>query len=73
MIGPKTRSVADALDLTWAPTPSDQVPRAMDRRTYQSIDSPELRWFVRRTFRRNPGDIYVGLADIVRREAQAGR
>jgi hypothetical protein len=73
VIGPKTRELADALDRTWVPMKIDPEPRIMDLPTYQAIESPALRWIVRRSTRWTPGDIYVGINDVVQRQAQSGQ
>jgi len=72
IIGPMSKTAAEAIDRTWVPLPDDPEPRIMDLPTYQTVQSSSLRWIIRRSTRRTPGDIYVGIGDIVRREAQSG-
>jgi uncharacterized protein YwqG len=71
-LGPASKELADYLDRVWVVLPDD-TPSEMNQETFDSIESPDLRWIVRCMFRRTPEGEYVGVADIVQREAKTGR
>ena len=69
---PQSTEVAQYFDRVWVSQPDDEGPDVMDVTKYQSLSSAELRWLIRCMFRRTASGAYVGIADIMRREAQTG-
>jgi len=72
-LGPSSTRLADYLDRVWISMPDDEAANVMDPTTYASMSSPDLRWMVRCMFRRTPDGAFVGLSDILRREAETGK
>jgi hypothetical protein len=72
-LGPASRTLADYLDRVWVSLPDDEAPNVMDQSKFDSIGNPDLRWMIRCMFRRTSAGAYIGIADIVRREAKTGK
>jgi hypothetical protein len=70
---PKSTEMARYFDRVWVSKHGDEGPNVMDIERYQSIEGSELRWVIRFAFRRTDSGLYVGISDILRREAQTGR